>query len=126
MYPKLSFYGKSWLRGNSIKGNQAAPPSKQTPHMKLSSLVKTVRERISAIFQINHESKDGKSNEYRGMFYLSQFNVIKLESILEQPLTDLSVPIISWPLRDLPSENLESNISFCFVLYLIYLIIYLY
>ena len=124
MYPKLSFYGKSWLRGNSIKGNQAAPPSKQTPHMKLSSLVKTVRERISAIFQINHESKDGKSNEYRGMFYLSQFNVIKLESILKRPLTDLSVPIISWPLRDVPSQKLESNISF--LLYLSYLIIYLY
>ena len=68
----------------------------------LASLVKSFTEN-------NNERRDERAAQYRRTFFLTQFNIIHKESILNIPLTDIRVPVYSWPLINLPSRKLRSN-----------------
>ena len=68
----------------------------------LASLVKSFTEN-------NNERRDERAAQYRRTFFLTQFKIIHKESILNIPLTDIRVPVYSWPLINLPSRKLRSN-----------------
>ena len=81
--------------------------------MSPSGLTKIVRERTSGAVreQLNNPKiSDPQSIFYRNVFFLAQFNIIKTETVLKQPFTDLKVPIHAWPLLDLPTGKLEGNL----------------
>jgi hypothetical protein len=80
--------------------------------METSTLARTVRDRVSFSVQTqlnNNKLNDPISLGHRDAFFLAQFNIISSESILKQPFTDLKVPVLSWPLIELPVNKLQGN-----------------
>jgi hypothetical protein len=78
--------------------------------MHTSTLARTVRDRVSFSVQTqlnNKKINDPISLSHRDAFFLAQFNIISLESVLSQPFTDLKVPVLSWSLIELPASNLS-------------------
>ena len=69
----------------------------------LASLVKSFTEN-------NNERRDERAAQYRRTFFLTQFKIIHKESILNIPLTDIRVPVYSWPLVNLPSRKLRGTL----------------
>lgn len=57
------------------------------------------------------ESHDRITSEYRSCFYISQFNIVKLEALLLDSLKDIKslIPEFALPLIDLPNQKLEST-----------------
>jgi hypothetical protein len=77
-----------------------------------STLPRTVLERVSFSVQIQLNNKninDPISLAHRDAFFLAQLNIISSDSVLKQPFTDLKVPVLSWPLIELPVHKLQSK-----------------
>jgi hypothetical protein len=77
-----------------------------------STLPRTVLERVSFSVQTQLNNKninDPISLAHRDTFFLAQLNIISSDSVLKQPFTDLKVPVLSWPLIELPVHKLQSN-----------------
>lgn len=91
---------------------QKLPQDNNSHCMQPSNLARTVRDRVSFSVQTqlnNKKINDPISLGHRDAFFLAQFNIISSESVLKQPLTDLRVPVLSWPLIDLPAHKLQRN-----------------
>lgn len=88
-------------------------PCHLTPLMEPSTMAKNLRERLGPKIRELKGLNDQKSAKFRAAFFLLQFNIVELEFVLEQPLTDIKVPVLSWPLLDLPSTKVESK-TLCF------------
>jgi hypothetical protein len=62
------------------------------------------------VFSVQTQLNNKKINDpislgHRDGFFLAQFNIISSESILSQPFTDLKVPVLLWPLIELPANT---------------------
>lgn len=84
--------------------------------MPLSAVPGTVRSLLAPLVASftnnNTERRDERASMYRRTYFLTQFKIVKKESLLYCPLTDIRVPAYSWPLLNLPSEKLEGKRSY--------------
>lgn len=82
--------------------------------MELSTVVKLVRQRSGKQVCISLDYPDQFNritSAYRRCFYVSQFNIVKLETLLLEPLKDIRpmIPEFALPFNELPQEKLEST-----------------
>ena len=77
--------------------------------MVLSAVPSAVRSHLSPL--VAESANRGRNDEYsatlRRTFFISQFNIVKKESLQFPPLTGIRVPFYKWPLLQLPSEAVK-------------------
>lgn len=63
----------------------------------------------------NKKEKDEYYEMLKRTFFISNFNIVKKESLQYPPLEGIRVPIYRWPLIQLPSEKLSGNnhLTYC-------------
>lgn len=79
----------------------------------LSSIPRSIRfllgPIVAALASNNEERKDRFAATQRRTFVLSQFNIVKKESLGTHPLSEIKIPLYSWPLINLPSSKLAGK-----------------
>lgn len=93
---------------------QADPPATASGMPPLSAVPRIARLRLGPLVASlaasdKNEGRDEHAAMHRRTFFLTQFNIIKKESLQFYPLTGMTIPVYGWPLIHLPSAKLDGK-----------------